>query len=303
MKSIERELEPIIEEKKKELAKNKHIEVNEDSKNLLRELSKLFNQIYEEELEEGDIEINTDDVFEEEAFIRPRSPNLPPRKPRTLSLYANENIIKSEGEQAVIISQKNKIYVIDSKIYLEKHSKYPSMFWAKFKVEGLNLGDEDIIEARIGKSLAFCDVRVKEMGHRGKNSSKPQKKGAITGFNPNSDPNPMQRAYHNQKTGKIEIFIQFPGVARYLGESLENTGTETGKMLLCEIVCEAFFKRIAEERIKKGKVVSFGDSIESHMALYKDQVNELQKKYMSKVYSLVMNWDFGEKEAESKDEE
>ncbi|MBS3099912.1 hypothetical protein J4463_01730 [Candidatus Pacearchaeota archaeon] len=299
MKSIERELEPLIEEKKKELAKNKHIEVNENSKKLLKELSKLFNQIYEEELEEGDIDINVEDIFEEDAFIRPKSPNLPPRKPRTLCLYANENIIKSEGEQAIITSQKNKIYIIDPKIYLEKHPKYSSMFWAKFKVEGLNLGDEDIIEARIGKSLVFCDVRVKEMGHIGKNPQ-PQKKGGITGFNPNSDPNPMQRAYHNQKTGKIEIFIQFPGVARYLGESLENVETETGKMLLCEIVCEAFFKRIAEERIKKGKETPFGDSIIVHMALYRNTVDNLQKKYMNKVYSLVMNWDFNEEENQNK---
>lgn len=293
MKSIERELEPLIEEKRKELAKNKHIEVNENSKKLLKELSKLFNQIYEEELGEGDIELDVKDLFKEEIFIKPNSPNLPPRKPRTLCLYAKENIVKSKEEQATITSQKNKIYIIDQKIYLEKHPKHPSMFWAKFKVEGLNLGDEDIIEARIGKSLTFCDVRVKEMGHIGTTPSKPQKKGGIQDFYLNSDPTADQRAFYNEKTGIIDIFTQFPGVSRYLGESLD-TRTETGRMLLCEIVCEAFFKQIAEKRITQGIETPFGEGIEAHISLYKNTFNRLQKTHINKVYSLVMNWEFEE---------
>ena len=129
------------------------------------------------------------------------------------------------------------------------------------------------------------------------NKEKLMKELKIFGFESNLEPNPTQRAYHNTKTGKIVIYTQFPGVSTYLGESLEKLNTPQGKMLLCEIVCEAMFRRIAKEQLSKGKALFFG---ESDVDGYLNLIDELQKKHLNKIYNLIMNCDFGNKESDKK---
>lgn len=294
-KALERELEPIIENKRKELAKSKKVEVNKENQKLLNELSKLFNHIFDTELGEGDIVLNPEDVFEERVFIKPERGILSTSKPRTFCFYAHENIVKREGERVFIANMQNKVFVCDEKIYLERHTKYPNMFLGNFKVKGLKNGDEDIIQAKLGEERVLCSVKVRDeevVLRRGKRKKLSQeKKGSITGFDPDNQYNPIQRSFHNSTTGKIIIYTQFPGVSKYLGESLENLNNESGRMLLCEITCEAMFRKLAKERMKKGEVALYG---QSDAEVYQNEINELQNKYLNKVYSLVMNWEFGE---------
>jgi hypothetical protein len=87
--------------------------------------------------------------------------------------------------------------------------------------------------------------------------------------------------------------MQFPGVPNYIGEDLRDIKTEMGRMLLCEIVCEAMFKRIAKEKLDKGEEAFFG---EKDADIYQNLINDLQKKHLNKVYNLVMNYDFENKE-------
>jgi hypothetical protein len=303
--TIERELSPFIEQKKKELSKNKKIEVNKENQKLLDELSKLFNSIFDKELGEGNIELNPEDVFEERVFIKPERVILFPQKARTLCFYAHENIVKRNGERVLISNLRNKVLVLDEKIILEQHSKYPNMFLGRFKVKGIKSGEEDIIEAKLNEEKALCDVKVrdeeeqKEERKKRKNLSN-AKKGSITGFDYDSQPTPLQRSFHDATTGKIIIYTQFPGVSKYIGESLENLETDVGRMLLCEITCEAMFRKLAKARMKKGDVALFG---ESDADAYQNEVNELQKRYLDNVYSLVMNWEFGEKKSGEQEDE
>jgi len=297
MKTIERAIEPLIEEKKKELAKKKKTELNKENQKLFNELSKLFNDIFKEELgDEGKTDLDIEDVFDEKVFIKPEVMNLIPKNSRTACFYAHENIVKKQGELVKIYAVRQKVLVLDEKIYLERHKKYSNMFIGKFKIKGLNIGDEDVIEATLGEEKALCEVKVKEeLGKKLRGPPKPPKQGNITGFDYDLDPNPNQRAYHNTKNGKIVIFTQFPGVSNYVGEDLKEIKTDMGRMLLCEIVCEAMFRRIAKEQMKKGEAVIFG---ESDADAYQNLINDLQKKHLNKVYNLVINYDFESKEDE-----
>jgi hypothetical protein len=295
MKTIERAIEPLIDEKKKELAKKKKTQLNKENQKLFSELSKLFNDIFKEELgDEGKIDLEIEDVFEEKVFIKPEVINIVPKTPRTICFYAHENIVKEQGESVKVCSIRQKVLVLDEKIYLERHKKYTNMFMGKIRIKGFKIGDEDVIEAILGKEKALCEVRVKEkLGKKKPGKPKPKKQGNITGFEFDPDFNPSQRAYHNSNNGKIVIFMQFPGVPNYIGEDLRDIKTEMGRMLLCEIVCEAMFKRIAKEKLDKGEEAFFG---EKDADIYQNLINDLQKKHLNKVYNLVMNYDFNSKE-------
>ncbi len=98
------------------------------------------------------------------------------------------------------------------------------------------------------------------------------------------------------ENGKIVIYTQFPGVSNYIGEDLKDIKTDMGRMLLCEIVCEAMFRRIAKDQMKKGEAIIFG---ESDADAYQNLINDLQKKHLNKVYGLVMNYDFESKDGGS----
>jgi hypothetical protein len=295
MKTIEREIEPLIEEKKKELAKKKKTQLNKENQKLFSELSKLFNDIFKEELEdEGKADLDIEDVFDEKVFIKPEVVNVVPKTPRTICFYAHENIVKKQGESVKVYSVRQKVLVLDEKIYLERHKKYTNMFIGKIRIKGWNVGDEDVIEANLGEEKALCEVRVKnKLGTKTPGTPKPKKQGNITGFDYDLDPNPNQRAYHNQKDGKIVIFTQFPGVSNYIGEDLKDITTERGRMLLCEIVCEAMFRRLALDEKMRGKLIFAG---EFDVNAYNNAYNDLQKKHLNKVYNLVMNYDFESKE-------
>ena len=300
MKTIERALDPLIEEKKKELAKKKKVKLSKENQKLFNELSKLFDNIFKEELGDGEIEITPDEVFEEKIFIKPEVTNLIPRIQRTLCVYAHENIVKREGEKVEICSIRKKVSVLNESVYLERHKKYPNMFIGKFKVKGWRVGDEDVIEAMLGEERTLCEVKVKEKQGtktRTNNPPKPPKKGNITGFEHNLEPSPIQRAQHNKSTGKIIIYTQFPGVSSYLGEQLENMSDESAKMLLCGIVCDAMFRRIIDDKFQKGDLLGFGGA-DFNPSSYESERSELQKKYINRVYSLVMNYDFENKEDE-----
>ena len=100
------------------------------------------------------------------------------------------------------------------------------MFMGEIRIKGFKIGDEDVIEATLGKEKALCEVRVKEkLGKKKLGKPKPKKQGNITGFEFDPDFNPSQRAYHNSNSGKIVIFMQFPGVPNYIGEDLRDIKT------------------------------------------------------------------------------
>jgi hypothetical protein len=86
---------------------------------------------------------------------------------------------------------------------------------------------------------------------------------------------------------EIRIYVNFPTVQKYLGDDLNGASTAEGKVMLSELVDEAFCKELARTGIESGKYpVIPGSEIDT----FNSVVNELQKKYLLRIYEMVTSW-------------
>ncbi len=83
--------------------------------------------------------------------------------------------------------------------------------------------------------------------------------------------------------------MKFPGVSNYLSKGLKGVEEKQGKVMLAELVGEAFCRQLAIRNIETGKYPpNPGAEIDS----FNHAVNELQKKYLGKIHDAILNWDF-----------
>lgn len=219
--SIEKELEPLVIKKKKEIEKVPEKEVSESTKKMIRNLCSLLNELAKRELSEvpevpvdpePDINILT---------IKPEFANVQKDIPRTFSIYAPAHIIESEGDEAKIKSSIWTISPLSSKVRLEKHPKFPNKIWYKyFKVVGLMEGAEGNIIVNVGKETATAKVKVGAYGEKRKGELVGRKGGFISDIEPDKQTGPFQRVIY--RDGIIHAFIKFPSVSRFLKAGFEG---------------------------------------------------------------------------------
>lgn len=283
---IEQRLEPLVSRKRKEIVKIPDREVNEPTKKMIRNLCSLLNGIAKQELSEvPDVPVEpTPDI--NILTIKPEIANIQKDIPRTFSIYAPTRIIQNEGDEAKIKSSIWEIYPLSSRVKLERHPKFPKEIWYKsFKVVGIVEGAEGNIIVNLGKEEAISRVKVGPAGHKSRGQPTGIKGGFIHDIKPDLEPSPMQRVIY--KDGVIRVFIRFPSVWKFLKAGFEGVETPEGKMLLAELVGEAFCRQLAIQGFEIGKYPKIpGREIECYNAT----INELQKKYLEKIQQAIFNW-------------
>lgn len=286
--AIEEELEPLVGKKKKELEKKPTKEVSEPTKKMIRNLCSLLNELAKEELSEmpevpidpePDITILT---------LKPGVATLIKDTPRAFSIYAPVSVIEKEGNEAKIKSDVWTISPLSSKVKLEKHPKFPNKLWYKyFKAVGIMEGAEGNIIVNLGKEVATAKVKVGTPGEKKGGKIIGRKGGFISDIKPDNQTGPFQRVIY--RDGIIYVFIRFPSVAPFLQAGFEGVETPEGRMLLAELVGEAFCRQLAIKGLEMGKYTKVpGSEIES----YNTAVYELQKKYLHKIQDIVFAWKF-----------
>ena len=283
--TVEKVLEPLVSEKQKRLEKKPEKKVQESTKKMLRKLSSLLNEIAKQELEEMEWPVEpTPDI--ESMVIKPEIANIQLDKPRTFSIYAPEHIVDSEGQKACIKSDSVEIIPLASEVRLERHSKYPQIYCGYFKIVGRREGEEGFIEVKLGRQNAKAKIKVAPQKAREKGKITGRKRGFISDITPNDLPSPPQRVVYTE--GVIEIYVRFPSVLKFIKSGLEGVETAEGKMLLAELVGEAFCKQLAMKGMGTKYLKIPGGEIDSFNAA----VNELQKKHLHRIQEIIFAWKF-----------
>jgi hypothetical protein len=287
--TIDRILEPYISEKRKDLEKKPDKAVKETTNKMLKKLCNLLNELAEEDLE-GDFDPNpniTPDI--EDLTIIPLIANVQIDRPRTLLVVAPTEIVEQEGKELKIYSDSTELYPLTSNAKLEKSTRYPEKIWSKyFKVVGVSENAVSTITVQLGSRSVTAKVKVappKEVGTR-----KPKGKQAfITDIKPDDDGEKCknQRVFYESNTGIIWINLNFPSTNKFIKSGFEGIENDTGKLLVAELVGEAFCKQLARKRMEIDIQIP-GSEIDS----FNSTVNEIQKKYLHKIQELIFNWKF-----------
>lgn len=288
-KIIEKTIEPFILEKKKELEKRTEKEIPTETRKMLSKLCELLNKMAKEEFLDWEPVVEpTPDI--EELNLVPKYANLEIDKPRPFSIYVPDKIIKSLNiDKAIIESDNPNIQSLSTNVTLERHSKYPELRYGVFKVVGRVIGEKGYIYCRLGDNEDIAEVRVSEPRKKEKGEPHGRKGGFISKIEPDETTDPIQRVEYKRELGEIRIYIKFPSVGKYLGPGLKGADTNEGKVILAELVGEAFFKELARRNLESGKYpIVPGAEVDT----FNSAINELQKKYLAEIYEAIMHWKF-----------
>lgn len=289
--TIDKELEPLILQKRKTLEKKPEKEVKEATNKMLRKLCNLLNELAKNELLDDTENSPEPPPDISDLTIIPTIANVQIEKPRVLLVMAPTEVVQKEGKEIHIKSDNEYIHPLASIKNLEKSSKYPETLWQTyFKVAGYREKEEAIVTITLGKKITTAKIKVappKEVGER-----KPRKGGFITDIKPDDyslKTGENQRVFYESESGIIWINIKFPSIANYIKSGFEGIEKPESKILLSELVGDAFCRRLAAEGLDKGKYLKIpGSEIESYNTAY----NDLQKKYLYRIQEIILSWKF-----------
>lgn len=285
--TIERVLEPLIFEKRKALDKRPEKEIEKPTKKLLRKLCAELNRFAKQEFEELDIPIETGPDITS-LIIKPEVANIPEDRSRIFSIYAPREVVMEEGKEAHIKSDNTDIRPLSSTVKLEKYHKFPEKIWyGRFKVVGIREKAEGTIIAKLGNETALAKVKVAPLKERKKGKITGGKGGFISDIVPDDLPDPPQRVVYRE--GIIKVYTRFPSVSKFIRSGFEGVNTQEGRLLLSELVGEAFCKELARQGMELGKYPKVpGGEVDS----FNTAVNDLQKKYLHKIQEIIFAWKF-----------
>lgn len=257
---------------------------------MLRKLCSLLNELAKKELED------LEPILEPEPditnlVIKPEVANIQKDKPRTFSIYAPKEIIDDEGNEAHIKSDSIDIHPLASTVELQKHPKYPENIWYRyFKVIGKTEDAEGTITVILGTNTASAKVKVTPPKKRRKGRSPSGRKGGfISDIVPDEIEAPTQRTFYERETGTIKIFVNFPSVAKFIKSGLKGVEEPEGRILLAELVGEAFCRELARRKTEDNPPPPGGE-----IDAFNDEINKIQSKILHHIQDIIFKWDFKE---------
>lgn len=290
---IENELEPFIFEKRKMLSRGTEKEVKESTKKLLGKLCNLLNRVAKKELEDLDIEIEEPEDELTCLQLKPEYANLPKEKPRTFRIYAPISLAM-ENDLTAHIKTSNlfDIQPLSSVAELKPYIKDPDkIYYQDFKVVGKTDNAEGTITVTLGHESVSAKVKVAPLKETGKRKHRKFRKGGfIADIKPDETGLRLreERTYYDRNTGIIWINVIFPSVKNYIRSGFEGIGSdETGKVLLAELVGDAFCRALTRRKLEIDKPPQ-GAEIDAFNA----ELNKLQQKTLHLIQEIVFNWKF-----------
>jgi len=290
-KAIEEILEPLVLNKRKALEKNPAKEVAEPLKKKIRSLCSSLNKLAKDVWEDVPEVPVAPDPDIADLVIKPEVANIQKDKPRKFSIYAPKEMVNNEGtNEALIKSDTLDIQPLASVVILKEHPKYPEKIWYNyFDVVGKGENAEGTVTVKLGEKTASAKVKIAPYKERKKGTLICGRKGGfISDIKPDESESPTQRTFYDKDTGIIKIFVKFPAVATLIKSGLEGAETPEGKILLAELVGEAFCKELAR-RILETNPPPPGGEIDA----FNVEVNKIQSKTLHKIQEIIRDWKFG----------
>lgn len=121
----------------------------------------------------------------------------------------------------------------------------------EFEVLGQGIGQNAIITAESGYSMALLGIRIRSK------KEPPEKKGKGMFKEPRlvTDPKPTRRTSYSRETGEVLIYVNFPSIKHYIGDECQYKKTLAAQILVADLVAERCFYEMAVQKVELGVVI------------------------------------------------
>ncbi len=189
-------------------------------------------------------------LMEEGMVFQPESLTLRPNKPRKVFLLVYIKMIEG-GNKIKITSDNNSIHISRDEIKVNEADAKRHVAKYELEVWGEGAGQNAVITAEHETYIALLDARVKSK------KDKPDKgrKGMFNEPEPNYDSRPLQRTSYSTETGKVIIYVNFPSVKHYIGDTCQYMKTLPAQVLVADLIAERCFLEIARRKVESSGVV------------------------------------------------
>ncbi|TAK14788.1 MAG: hypothetical protein EPO32_00415 [Anaerolineae bacterium] len=188
-----------------------------------------------------------------------------------------------EGSIIEVVSEHPKVRVVTPYVELAARKDYPEIGEARVQVEGLQVGVEGIVNAKVNGRQA--EALVKVVSKPAQEESSPTR-GFITDIEFSASGDPRQRAVFDRETARIVISTRAPSVAQYLGLDGSGVTTPQGQVLVAELVTEAMCREIARLGVQNGKLPAFHESLEASIQAH---VQRLQHEFAHEIHAFFVD--------------
>ena len=292
--SMERRLEPLVEEERKRAQAEQSGRMNKKLRERLNTALEELNSIADSELGkligpgEGPGQKGTKPPHLPQSgfgFV-PEYAYIQTGKTAGLSLRASVPDKLEAGCLVTIESSDPEVLVLTPQVRIVVREDYTGIGEARVELEGRQVGAEAVIVATIDGLKAEAMVKViSKREPQGEREPKKEHGGLFRDvkFDPSAEP--KQRVRFDRANSNIIIATKAPSVAAYLDEHGTGSGTPQGQVLLAELVTEAVCFEIARRGVENG--VFLAPAGGEADAVRREYVN-LQNKYAHKIHQCFV---------------
>ncbi|MBW2321489.1 MAG: ATP-binding protein [Deltaproteobacteria bacterium] len=222
-------------------------------------------------------------LMDEGMVFQPETLTLRPNKPRKVFLLIYIKMI--EGGSTIKISSDNEsIHVSKDKIIVNEADAKRHVAKYELDVWGEGAGQDAVITAEHQTYMALLDARIRSK----ENTKDKSRKGMFSEPEPNYDPHPLQRTSYSAETGKVIIYVNFPSIKHYLGDTCQYMKTLPAQVLVADLLAERCFLEIARKKVESSGAIL-------RPAAKPDRVQrdaqELSLKYGKKIHEALVAQD------------
>jgi len=220
-------------------------------------------------------------LLTEGMVFQPETLTLRPNKPRKVYLLVYVKIIET-GSKIKITSDNKSVYVSKEEIVVNEADAVRHVAKYELEIWGEGVGQDAVITAEYDSYIALLDARVRS-------KEEPPEKNREGMFNEpewNYDPEPLQRTSYSSETGKVIIYVNFPSVKHYVGDSRQYIKTLPAQVFIADLLAERCFFEIARKKVESSGVIVRPEAIRDRI---QRDAQELSRKYGTKVHKALVD--------------
>lgn len=213
--------------------------------------------------------------------FQPETLTLRPNKPRRVHLLVYVKMIRS-GSKIEITSENESVHVSRQEIVVNEADAIRHIAKYELEIWGEGAGEDALVTAEHDIYMALLDTRVRA-------KQEPEDKSRKGMFNEpewNYDADPLQRTSYSTETGQVIIYVNFPSVKYYVGDSCQYIKTLPAQVFVADLLAERCFFEIARKKVESGGVVLRPEAIRDRI---QRDAQDLSRKYGRKVHEALVD--------------
>lgn len=220
-------------------------------------------------------------LLSEGMAFQPESVTVRPNKPKKVSLLIYIKMI--EGGSTIKITKDNEsINTSTDEIIVNEYDAVRHIAKYELEVWGEEADQTAVITAEYETYLALLEVRVRHNKDKGDEN----RKGMFSDHDFSLELNPLQRTSYSTTTGKVMIYLNFPSIRHYLGETRQYNKTLSAQVLVADLVSERCFYEIAKKKVDLSGVLI---RPEGRLDAIQSKANEFSRLYGEKLHKTLVD--------------